>query len=164
MVIAFWFAFVSSLWAAESWTVTSYGQANQGAMFVIKAIAQSGTTGLYTANRVITAAEAGFDYHRAGYCLLHAYAINDGTSYPNQAATVSIHDATGLQLVGSSAGDTLTLSTSAGSLLDGTGTAQLSAARSAGQRPVNSLINLTIADTQSGSATSIVTIYLVFAR
>lgn len=158
LVVIGFTALASLAFAAESVSVVSYGQTNQGKMFILKMTAQSGTTGLYTANRVITAAEAGFDYHKAGYFLAHCYAVNHASTYPDTAGTVTVADANGQQIVGSTVGDTLTLSTSA------SGVGYMSESRSLTQRPVYDLLNVTIADTQSGTATSVVYIYFVFVK
>lgn len=148
----------SQVWAAEDWKVARYGASNNGNILILKITATSGTTGLYTANTVITAALAKSDYHKMGYFLGHAYVVN-GAVYPDQAATVTIADTNGQQIVGSTVGDTLTVSTAsagaAGYLVSTRGTAQ---------RPCFDLYNITIADTQSGTATTVLYLYLVFVR
>jgi hypothetical protein len=145
--------------AAESVSASLYTQSRTQNQIVILVTAQSDTSGAYTASRTVTAAEVGFEYQKSGYYLGHAYVKSHASSTPNTAATITITDETGAQLVGSNTGgDTLTVSTSA------SGFGYLVDSRGAVQRPVNSLLSLTVGDTQSGTATSIIYIYLVLVK
>lgn len=126
-------------------------------MKVIKVRAVSHTDGSYTELTVLSPDRIG-EYWTQGFYLADVYAVNGTSGYPDTAGTVTITDSSGRQLVGSTAGDTLTLSTSA------SGVAYLSSARSAAQRAIPSKLYTTITDTQSGSATTAIDLYLVLVK
>lgn len=94
-------------------------------------------------------------YWSGGYRILDAWVVNDATTYP-AAGAVTIVDATTRQLIGTTAGDTLTLSTSA------SGVAYLSVDRGSGQRAVTS--KLSISTTTTTTNGSIFTVYLLLGR
>lgn len=98
------------------------------------------------------------EYWDAGYYLLDAWITNGASSYPDTAGAITVTIESGKQLVGTSSGDTLSASTSA------SGVGQLSAARSAGQRGVTGRLTVASGDTQSGTATTVNTLYLELGR
>ena len=106
-------------------------------------------------NKVLTNAVVGFDYFAKGYYLGHAYAVNSATD-DHTSGAVTITDSTTQQIVGSTVGDTLTLSTTA------SGVGYLSASRGASQRPV--AYPLTIAVSDTGSTAVVFTLYLVLVK
>jgi hypothetical protein len=121
---------------------------------VLKLHCVSHTDGSFTASTAIPLTP--WNYTTGGWKLKHAYATNGASGYPDTSGTVTITDATGQQIIGSTAGDTLTLSTSASA------TALLVIDRASSQRPASFQYYVTISDTQSGTATSVFDIYLVF--
>jgi hypothetical protein len=69
---------------------------------------------------------------------------------------VTITDATGRQLIGATTGDTLTLSQTASAV------AYASMSKGASQRPVTSRLTVAIADT--GSTSTVQTLYIVLGK
>ena len=126
-------------------------------MRVIRLHCVSHTDGTFTAATEIALPD-GLNYWVGGWVLGHAVALNGAANYPNTAGTVTITNGASHQIVGSTATDTLTLSTSA------SGQAQLSASRSPAQRPCYDKYYITIGDTQSGTATSVFDIDIVFEK
>ena len=154
LIAVFCLLFVPNLFAQ---TITSSFFAGDGSnQVVVKLACTSAADGTFTASTLLDL--GAYDYWKQGWYLAHAYAINNASGNPDTAGTVTITDAQGQQLVGSTVGDTLTLSTSA------SGTAYLSVDRASFQRPVVSKLYVTIGDTQSGAATSTFTIYLVLKK
>jgi hypothetical protein len=148
-------AFCVNVWAASSMTVTvDGGSQNQ---FILKVACTSHTDGTFTSYQ-ITQADAKTDYWKRDWYLGDAFVVNGASGQPDTAGAVTITDETGRQLVGTSAGDTLSVSTSA------SGTGYLSASRGAAQRSIFKKLTIGIGDTQSGSATSTFTLYLVFVK
>jgi hypothetical protein len=94
-----------------------------------------------------------YEYWQAGYYLLNAWTVNDASTYPSSGA-VTITDSSGQQIIGTSATDTLTLSTSA------SGVGYFSVTRGAGQRAITNQLTISVSDT--GSAANIFYLYLVF--
>jgi hypothetical protein len=144
---------VSQAWALI--VPTMYGQNDKGNRLVIKLVCTAEADGTF-ADTQITAAHIGWNYWQAGYFLLDAWAVNSATNDHTNAAVVTITDETTHQIIGATAGDTLTLSQSA------SGVAYASMSRSAGQRAVTSKLTIGIADT--GSTSTVQTIYLVLGR
>jgi hypothetical protein len=95
------------------------------------------------------------EYKYMGYYLVTAWAVNPAATYPTSGA-VTITSASGLQLIGSVAGDTLTLSTAS------TGVAQITNSILPIKRPIADV--LTIAVTDTGTAANQFSLYLLFAR
>lgn len=155
LVVSFILLFSLPCMAAESITCTTAGGTNE--RLLIKCVCVSAADGTFTASTKVTL-PGSTQYWGYGYYLAHAYAINRSSGQPDTAGTVTITDEQGQQLVGSTVGDTLTLSTSA------SGGAYLSADRASSQRPVTSPIALTIGDTQSGAATSTFDLYLLLKK
>jgi hypothetical protein len=148
-------ALAVNAFAASSMVVTPYGQSDQGNVFILKVIATAHTDGTFDSKQ-ITASEAGFDYHKAGYRLADIWVVNSATDDHTNAAVVTITDETTRQIVGTAAGDTLSLSQTA------SGVAYLSIDRGSGQRTISSLITIAIADT--GASATVQTFYLVFTK
>ena len=94
-------------------------------------------------------------YYDSGYYLADVYAINSATD-DHTSGAVTITDASTRQLVGTTAGDTLTLSTAA------SGIAHLSASRGVAQRSVSSPLVIAVSDT--GSTAVVFTLYLVLVK
>lgn len=94
-------------------------------------------------------------YFEEGYYIGHMWAVNSATD-DHTSGAVTITDATTQQLIGSTAGDTLTLSTAA------SGVAYLSASRGATQRPVTSQLTIAVSDT--GSTAVVFTLYILLVR
>jgi hypothetical protein len=88
--------------------------------------------------------------------LADIWVVNSATDDHTNAAVVTITDETTRQIVGTAAGDTLSLSQTA------SGVAYLSIDRGSGQRTITSLITIAIADT--GSTATVQTFYLVFTK
>lgn len=142
-----------SLAASSIDTSLAYDSQN---LKVLRLKCVSHTDGSFTASTLISG--AAWEYWSGGWVIAHAYAVNGASGNPDTAGTVTITDALGQQLIGSTAGDTLTLSTSA------SGVALLVIDRASKQRAVTAKLYATIGDTQSGSATSYFDIYIVFSR
>lgn len=106
-------------------------------------------------NKALTEAIVGLPYFIRGYYIGHVWAVNSATD-DHTSGAVTITDATTQQLVGATAGDTLTLSTAA------SGVAYLSSARSASQRPVTSQLTIAVSDT--GSTAVVFTLYILLVR
>lgn len=141
--------------AAESITCSMAGGSQT--QNLIKCVCVSGADGAYTASTALVVGN-GIEYWKSDFFLLHAYAVNRAAGNPDTAGTVTVTDQAGQQLIGSTVGETLTLSTSA------SGSAYLSAARSATQRPVTHPLYLTIGDTQSGAAETTFDLYLLLGK
>lgn len=139
-----------------SQTVTCSMAGGSQTQNLFKCVAVSANDGTYTASTAINVGNV--QYWKQDFFLLHAYAINRASGNPDQAGTVTITDAAEQQLVGSTVGDTLTLSTSA------SGGAYLSASRSAAQRPVTHPLTVTIGDTQSGAAVTTFDLYILLGK
>jgi hypothetical protein len=146
-------AFSFNAWALI--VPTMYGQTDKGNMLIIKLVCTAEADGTF-ANTQITAAHIGWEYWRAGYYLLDAWAVNSATNDHTNAAVVTVTDESTRQLIGTGTGDTLTLSQAA------SGVAYLVAAKGASQRPITSKLTIAIADT-GGSAT-VQTLYLVLGK
>ena len=140
-------------YAADTSTMVPTIQLKTTNMMVIKAVFTANSDGTIT-TKTFNESNLG-TYYTQGYFLVHAFTINDATTYP-ASGTVTISDALGQQLIGSTAGDTLTLSTAA------SGLALLASTRSAAQRPVSSVLNAVV--TNTGSAANIFTLYLVLSK
>jgi hypothetical protein len=148
----------SAAWAASSMTVSHFHNSYGLNVHVIKVAAVAETDGTFTSktiNEAVASAGLPKPYYQMGYFLIAAWAVNPAATYPTSGA-VTITDSTGLVLVGTGAGDTLTLSTSA------SGLAQLSIDRSGSQRLVTS--PLTIAIGSVGSSALSTTIYIELER
>jgi hypothetical protein len=144
----------SSAFAARTMSIdTRYAESVDRNMVLIKLSCVAHTDGTF--------ASADIDdnrpdpYWSKGYKLLDAWVVNDATTYP-AAGAVTIVDTTTRQLVGTTAGDTLTLSTSA------SGVAYLAIDRGSGQRAVTS--KLSISTTTTTTNGSIFTVYLLLGR
>jgi hypothetical protein len=151
------------LFAADTIAVSSTsmspaaGGKGWGSSFQIVLLCTAAADGTFTSRDITIAnipAKDRYAYYENGYYLLDAWAVNDATTYPGSGA-VTITSG-GRQLVGTTAGDTLTLSTSA------SGVAYLSASRGASQRAVTGALNIAVTDT--GSAANIFTLYLVLGK
>jgi hypothetical protein len=151
--ICFVLLVAGNVFAVES-IVFSIAGGSQNQM-LIKAVCTSAADGTFVS---LTKVNVSQQYWNKDFYLAHAYAVNGASSQPDTAGTVTITDEGGMQLVGATAGDTLTLSTSASAV------AYLSIDRGKGQRPVTSPLYLTIGDTQSGAATSVFTLYLLLSK
>jgi hypothetical protein len=150
----------SSIVAATGTRGGVYFEAPDGTMVVLKLTCTAHTDGTFDNklldSSVITAlTKFGSYYYQSGYYLAHAWVVNDSTDN-HASGAVTVTDATTQQLIGTSAGDTLTLSTSA------SGIAYLSSARSAAQRAVTSELTVAISDT--GAAATVQTLYLLLVR
>ena len=154
-------ALISGQSFAASSMVASRQAGSTDDVLVIKVACIAHTDGTFD-DKQITAAEIGFDYWLRGYKIDHASAVNPTTGYATTAATVTVADETGQQLIGSVAGDTLTLSTAAYNAATGAGVAYLVIDRGGGQRPVTSKLTVKISDT--GSAANTLSLYLWLRR
>jgi hypothetical protein len=148
-------AFAVNAMAASTIVPTMYGQTDKGNMLIIKLVCTAHTDGTFTSTQ-ITSSHIGWEYWKAGYYLLDAWAVNSATDDHTNAAVVTITDETTRQIVGATTGDTLTLSQTA------SGVAYLSATKGAGQRPITSKLTVAIADT--GSTATVQTLYLVLGK
>jgi hypothetical protein len=144
--------FTVNAFAADTMTFTGSGSGN---VVRVTAVCTAAADGTFT-SRTISATDLGFDYRNSGYSLADVWAVNSATDDHTNAAVVTITDATGRQLVGATAGDTLSLSTVA------SGIAYLSIDRGSGQRAITSLLTIAIADT--GSTSTVQTLYLIFKK
>ena len=147
--------------AASSMTVTVDSISQDGSQMVVKIAATAHTDGTFD-NRTIATTDIvkstlglRAEYYQLGYSLKNAYAVNPASTYPTSGA-VTITDSNGNVLVGTAAGDTLTLSTSA------SGVALLSIERGSGQRAVTKPLTIAVSDT--GSAANTFTLYLVLGK
>ena len=147
--------FSGAAFAASSMVVYPYAYGNNGSQLVIKLVCTAHTDGTFDA-KTITAAEVGYDYHKSGYYLLDAVAVNSATDDHTNAAVVTITDGTTRQIMGATVGDTLTLSQTASAV------AYASMSRGASQRAVYSPLVVAIADT--GSTATVQTLYLILGR
>lgn len=143
-------------WAASSISTELVYESEN--MAVVRLNCISHTDGSFTASTEILPPGGNYYYWSKGFTLGHAFAVNGASGYPDTAGTVTITDGFGNQIIGSTAGDTLTLSTSA------SGTALLAVERASSQRACIHKWYATIGDTQSGSATSYFSVYLVFRK
>jgi hypothetical protein len=143
--------------AASSVTLVPpvYESASKNQLIIPLLCVADSSDGTFVA-KTLTAAIVGFNYFTQGYYLGHAWTVNDATTYPSTAATITITDANGQQLTGTTAGDTLTVATTA------SGIGMLSAARGAAQRPVTSNLIITISDTGDHAETFM--LYLVLIK
>jgi hypothetical protein len=144
--------FTSIAFAADTMSFSANGDGN---LVLITAVCTAAADGTFT-SRTIESTDVGFSYWTAGYRLLDVWAKNSATDDHTNAAVVTITDATGRQLVGATAGDTLSLSQTA------SGIAYLSIDRGSGQRAVTSKLTVAIADT--GSTSTVQTLYLVLGK
>jgi len=148
----------SAAWAASSMTVSHFHNSYGLNVHVIKVAAVAETDGTFTSktiNEAVASAGLPKPYYQMGYFLIAAWAVNPAATYPTSGA-VTITDSTGLVLVGTGAGDTLTLSTSA------SGVAQITNNVQAIKRPV--VGQLTVAVTDTGTAANTFTLYLLLGR
>lgn len=146
--------------AASSMTVTHHHTSLGQSVHVIKVACVAHTDGTFDSKTISEAiASAGLPkpYYQMAYRISNITAINPASGYPTVAATVTVTDSvTRKQLVGSTAGDTLTLSTSA------SGQAQLVIDRGGGQRLVTNPLTVAISDT--GTAANMFDLYIEFAQ
>ena len=110
--------------------------ANNPTMIIISYTCTSDASAGTLPAKDILVSEVGFNYWQQGFYLLNAKAVNPAANYPTGAQTLSLTDSDGAQLIGSTAGDTLTLSTSASV------SAVLSSSRSPAQRGVEKLLTI----------------------
>lgn len=145
----------STSFAARTMTIDprSYESINRE-IIIIKLVCTAHTDGTFAAADIEDARPE--PYWGEGYYLLDVWAVNSATDDHTNASVVTITDATGRQVIGTTAGDTLTLSQSA------SGIAYASMSRSAAQRAVTSQLTIAIADT--GSTATVQTIYLVLGK
>lgn len=152
------FIVIASLLAGQAFAassmVASRLDGSTDDVLLIKVAGVAHTDGTFTSKQ-ITASEIGFDYWKRGFFLVDAWAVNPASTYPT-AGAVTITDETGRQIVGTSATDTLTLSTSA------SGVGYLVIERASGQRAVTSKLTIAISDT--GSAANTLDLYLLMRR
>ena len=157
LVCAILVLMVGNVFATSSMVPSVY--TNSTNMVTIKVVCTSSDGTFATTQLTSASSQIGFRYWEKGYYLLHAFAVNDHTTYAASGA-VTITTSTGSQLVGTASGDTLTLSTSADGL------ASLSASRGPVQRPVigsgeNGGVSVAVSST--GQA-AIFTLYLVLGK
>jgi len=147
--------------AASSMTESQYYLSESKQLMTIKLVCVSDTDGTFSTksiNPALVSAGLPVSYENFGYSIADVIVKNNATGQPDTAGAVTITDATGRQLVGATAGDTLSVSTSA------SGVAYLSIDRGGGQRAVFGQLIVAIADTQSGVATSTFTMYIVLRK
>ena len=148
------FVFASSAFALSVMTFSIAGGSSTQMLIAVNCT--SHTDGTFTAS---TKLDLGSNqYWNKDFSIAHAYVVNNATGQPDTAATVTIADEKGQQLIGSTVGDTLTVSTSA------SGVGYLSIDRGSKQRSVTSPLYITIGDTQSGTATSTFTLYILLSK
>jgi hypothetical protein len=140
-----------SLMTPQAW----YGNPVKDNMIVIKVTLLAASDGTFTPYQIVDTISTE-KYWQGKYKIVHAWVVNSATDDHTNAATVTITDETTQQLIGATAGDTLTLSTAA------SGVAYLLIDRGSGQRAVTSKLTITIGDT--GSTATLQTLYLVLAR
>lgn len=148
----------SAAWAASSMTVSHHHNSYGLNVHVIKLACVAETDGTFTNKTISEAiASAGLPkvYYQMGYFLIAAWAVNPAATYPTSGA-VTITDSTGLVLVGTGAGDTLTLSTASNGVTQITNNVQ------AIKRPI--VGQLTVAVTDTGTAANTFTLYLLMGR
>lgn len=148
--------FAGNVFAASSMVASRDKDTTNSSVVVIKVVATAHTDGTFDSKQITAAEFGGSEYWRQGYRLIDAFAVNSVTDDHTNAAVVTITDETGRQLVGTTAGDTLSLSQTA------SGIAYLSIDRGSGQRAVTSKLTIAIADT--GSTATVQTLYLVFSK
>jgi hypothetical protein len=158
--------FSFNAWAASS-IVAATGtrggvifEAPDGSRVVLKLTCTAHTDGTFDNktldSSVITAkTKFGTYYYDTGYYIGDVYAVNSATD-DHTSGAVTITDETTRQLMGSSAGDTLTLSTTA------SGVGYLSVTRGATQRSVNSPLVIAVSDT--GSTAVVFTLYIELVK
>ena len=171
-ILALLLVFSSSVFAASSMT-PSVLQATGGVAnpewpdrIVISIAMVSDTDGTFTSTQITAAHipsrrlgnKPSIDYWDAGYRLVDARLVNGAASYPDTAGAVTITDEYGRQLVGATCLDTLAASTSA------SGIGYLLINRVSSQRDITSKLTVAMGDTQSGTATTINTLQLVFGK
>jgi hypothetical protein len=137
--------FSTTAFAASSVVETASAQDNGDVL--VKLVCTAHTDGTFS-DYILTTGSI------KGKRIVHAWAVNHNATYPASGA-VSISDTTGQQLVGTTAGDSLTLSTAAN------GYAPLSIGRVSKQRSVVSRLVLSVSTTTTNSAQF--TLYILFS-
>ena len=127
---------------------------SEAKLLYIKITCSAETDGTFT-NETFDATDFGYNYTRAGYALIDAWAVNGAATYPTSAGTVTLADTSARQLVGATAGDTLTVSTSA------SGVAQLLVERGSGQRRIVDRMVISIGNI---GASKIFTLHMLFQK
>lgn len=156
LIIVLLFAFASASFAASLITPSIiYGDPGKDSVVVIKLTCLAASDGTFDDYQIVDTISS-VKYWQGKYYLGHAFAVNSATDYHTNAAVVTIKDSFTQQIVGTTVGDTLTLSQAA------SGVAYLVDGRSAVQRPVVGLLTISIADT--GSTATLQTIYLVLIK
>ena len=149
--------FTSQVFATSSMvvgTVLNYPSSDSPSVIVVPITMTAHTDGTFTAKQ-LTNAELGRSYSTQGYYLLHAWAVNNGTTYPASGA-LTITDSKSQQIVGTTVGDTLTFSTAA------SGVGYLISTRGPFQRPIVGLLTLSTTTTTTNGAITV--LYLVFGK
>jgi hypothetical protein len=156
LVVAILILMVGNAFAASSIVLVPpvYESQDKNQM-VITLLCTAHTDGTFD-SKILTNTVVGFDYYNKGYYIIDAFAVNSATDDHTNAAVVTITDATGHQLIGATAGDTLSLSQTASAI------AYLSIDRGRGQRAVTSYLTVAIADT--GSTATVQTLYIVLGK
>jgi hypothetical protein len=148
--------FAVPAFAASSMIPTiKFYQSQDEKIRIIKVACVAHTDGAFSPVLQITDADSTKPYYDQGYVLGHAWAVNDATTYPASGA-LTLTDESGQQIVGTNAGDTLTLSTAA------SGVGYLSIDRGSKQRSVVS--KLTVAWSTTTTNGSIFTLYLLLSK
>jgi len=148
------FLFVGNLYAVvSSMTVTNLIAPSINtpvALLKVVCIADSAAA-TFVSTQLVT----GVRYWEYGYSIADVWAVNDATTYP-AAGAVTITDETTRQLVGTTAGDTLTLSTAA------SGVGYLTIDRGSGQRAVTSKLTVAVSTITTNSGKF--TLYILLRR
>jgi hypothetical protein len=137
--------------------IQKYPTDSQASMIVLWYTCTSDSSAGTLPAKDITNAEVGMNYYSQGYVLANANTISSASVQPTTGVAVTLADADGVQLIGSSCGDTLTPSTSA------SGVGYYSSARSASQREVAKLLTIGAIGSSIGNS-KVYTLRLVFIR
>ena len=154
LIVAVVLLFASQAFAARTMTIDLRNAESINRNFVlIKLSCVAHTDGTFASADIDDASPD--PYWSGGYRIVDAWVVNDATTYP-AAGAVTVKDATTRELIGTNAGDTLTLSTAA------SGVAYLVVDRASSQRAVTS--KLSISTTTTTTNGSIFTVYLLLGR
>jgi hypothetical protein len=144
--------------AASKMSATVTPLTSNTALMTIPCVAN--TDGTFD-NFTISMADIAYVIQLEGYAITNAWAVNSATD-DHISGAVTITDATGQVLIGTLAGDTLTLSTAAYNATTHAGVALLSIDRGSKQRTIISPITIEVSDT--GSTAVVFTLYLLLSK
>jgi len=140
--------------AASSMTPNlKYFESKERTVRIISIVCTAHTDGTF--NNYTLSDSNSIPYYQEGFFLADVFSVNSATD-DHTSGAVTITDASTRQLIGTTAGDTLTLSTAA------SGVGYLSVTRGVSQRSVSSPLVIAVSDT--GSTAVVFTLYLVLVK